>query len=405
MPPASAGWPAKPTCAALVALAIRDGKPSPVLVKALEDKSAGTRAVAAAVLVRAGVKESLPAIRKLLNDPEASVRLETALALASLKEKEALPVLIDLLATLPRERQAPITDLLYELAEDQTPEVPAGDDDTARKQTRDAWAAWWKKNADKVDLAKVGDNGKFKGYTMVVLLDAGRVLEVDADGKKRWEIDGLQFPLDAQRLPGDRVLVAEQQGGRVTERDRKGHILWEKRIDEPLMAQRLANGHTFIASRTQLLEVDRSGRPVFTQERGVEDLIMKAQKLDKGEIALVVSPAGNLNAPEYLRLDAAGKTVARFPISVRTSGGRIDVLPNGHVLAPLRDNNKVIEYDAAGKEVWQADYNQPIAAVRLPNGHTMVTGFNEKRAVELDGKGKLVWEYKSDVRVTRGWRR
>ena len=119
----------------------------------------------------------------------------------------------------------------------------------------------------------------------------------------------------------------------------------------------------------------------------------------------MVSPAGNLNAAEYLRLDAAGKTVARFPIGVRTSGGRIDVLPNGHVLAPLRDNNKVIEYDAAGKEVWQADYNQPIAAVRLPNGHTMVTAFQEKRAVELDRTGKLVWEYKSDARVTRAWRR
>jgi len=391
--------------AALVVLALHDGKPEPALVKALEDKAAGTRAVAAAVLVRAGARESLPAIRKLLNDPEPSVRLETALALASLKEKESIPVLIDLLAVLPRDRHAAITDLLYELAEDQAPEVPAGEDEAARKQARDAWAAWWKKSAGSVDLTRVRDDGKFKGYTMVILLDAGRILEVDADGKTRWQIDGLEFPLDAQRLPGDRVLVAEQKGGRVTERDRKGHILWEKRVDGPLMAQRLSNGNTFIANRSQVVEVDRSGRQVFAHARGVDDLIMKAQKLERGEVALVVSSAAGTGAAEYIRLDAAGKQVARFPVGVRTSGGRIDVLPDGRVLAPLKDQNKVVEYDAAGKVVWQADFNQPIAAVRLANGHTLVTAFDEKRAVELDSDGKTVWEYKTDARVTRGWRR
>jgi outer membrane protein assembly factor BamB len=108
---------------------------------------------------------------------------------------------------------------------------------------------------------------------------------------------------------------------------------------------------------------------------------------------------------EFVRLDASGKQVARFAVDMMSSGGRIEVLPNGRVLAPLWRRNKVVEYDAAGKEVWQADFAEPIAAVRLPNGHTVVTSYQDSRAVELDGAGKPVWEFKADSRVTRAWRR
>lgn len=390
--------------AALVAVAVRDGKPDPALVKALEDKSPGRRAAAAGALARAGARDALPSVRKLLHDAEPSVRLPVALALVALKEKEAIPVLIDLLAVLPRAGHGPIEDLLDRLAGDKAPDGLTSDDEAARKKYRDAWAEWWKKDGDAADLAKPAGGGKFLGYAVVVMLDAGRILEVDADKKTRWQIDGLEFPLDAQRLPGDRVLVAEHKGNRVTERDRKGAVIWEKRVEGPLAAQRLPNGNTFIATRTQLLEVDRNGKQVFAHARGTDDLVMKAQKLDKGEVALVVAPAGGAKA-EFIRLDASGKQAARFPVDVRTSGGRIEVLPDGHVLAPLKDQNKVVEYDSAGKVVWQADFPEPVAAVRLPNGHTVVTSYNDQRAVELDGAGKTVWEYKTDGRVTRAWRR
>jgi hypothetical protein len=391
--------------AALAALAVRDGKPEPVLIKALEDKSPGRRAAAAAALAGAGARDALPAVRKLLKDAEPSVRLHVALALVPLKEKEAVPVLIDLLADLPRAEHPPIEDVLYLLAEDKAPDGLTGDDAAARKRYRDAWAEWWKKNGDTADLAKLAGHGKFLGYTMVVMLDAGRILEADADKKTRWQIDGLDFPLDAQRLPGDRVLVAEYKGNRVTERDRKGGVIWEKRIDGPLAAQRLPNGNTFIATRTQVFEFDRNGKQVFAYARGTDDVIMKAQKLEGGDLALVVAPANGSARAEFIRLNAAVKQVARFPVDVRTSGGRIEVLPDGHVLAPLKDQNKVVEYDGAGKVVWQADFPEPVAAARLPNGHTMVTSYNDKRAVELDGAGKSVWEFKAGERVTRGWRR
>ncbi len=388
--------------AALAAVAVRDGRADGVLVKALADKSAERRAAAAAALVRGGARDQLPAARKLLKDREPIVRQETALALAALKEPEAIPVLIDLLAVLPRTQSTPVEDALCELALDEAPALPTDNSPAAREKYRNAWAEWWRKHGDTADLAILAHDSRFKGYTLMVLLEAGRIKEVDADGKTRWQIDGLGFPLDAQRLPGDRVLVAEYKSSRVTERDRKGRILWEKHIDEPLVAQRLRNGNTFIATRQELIEVDRAGKQVSSAEPG--GLILKAQKLDHGEVGVVLMVANGFGA-EFVRLDAAGKAVVEFPVDVRTSGGRIDVLPNGHVLAPLKDRNKIVEYDASGQVVWQADFPQPVAAVRMPNGHTIVTSYEDRRAVELDQTGKQVWECKAEGRLTRAWRR
>ena len=97
-------------------------------------------------------------------------------------------------------------------------------------------------------------------------------MEIDADGRPRWQIDGLQQPLDVQLLPGDRLLIAEHSANQVTERNLRGEVLWEKRLgvraqadgeaDGPLVAQRLPNGNTFIATHTELLEVDRDGKEV-----------------------------------------------------------------------------------------------------------------------------------------------
>ena len=81
------------------------------------------------------------------------------------------------------------------------------------------------------------------------------------------------------------------------------------------------------------------------------------------------------------------------------------MLPNGRVVVPEKDDNRIAEYDSRGKVVWEAEVIQPIAAVRLRNGNTLVTSMTENRAAEIDRAGKVVWEYKSDFRVNRAFRR
>jgi hypothetical protein len=385
--------------AALVALAIHDGKPEKALLEALKDPAPGRRAAVVEILAQAGLAKQLPELRQLLHDPDLLVRRRAALALALAREKDALPVLIELLPQLPPGQARQAETLLCRVAGDKAPPVALGHDEASRRKCRDAWAAWWQQENSRVDLAQLDGMKLLRGYTLLVLLDMGRVLEVDADNKPRFQIDGLEFPLDAQMLPGDRVLIAEHQGNRVTERTRTGEIVWETRVPAPLVAQRLPSGNTFIATQAQLLEVDPSGKMIMTRGLRRGEFIMKAQMLANGEIACVTSSS------RFVRLDTSGKELQSIPVNVQTSGGRIDVLPNGHVLVPEMRNNLVAEYDTTGKVVWQAPFNQPIAAVRVANGDTLVTSYNEPRAVELDRTGKEVWEYKTDTRVTRAFRR
>ncbi len=391
--------------AALVALAVRDGKTDPALVAGLQDKNAARRAACGTILACAAAADQLPAVRKLLEDSDPVVRLRVGLALAAAQEKDAVPVLIELLGQVPAQDTGPIEELLYRLAEDKAPVVAYGTDEAARRKLHDAWAAWWKDNAKDVDATRLERATKSLGFTLVVLLDANKIVDLDGSNRVRFTIDGLQKPLDAQPLPGDRVLVAEHDGDRVTERNRKNEIVWQKEITGPLMAQRLPTGNTVIATRTQIVEVDKTGKTVSTFALQNGELIMKALRLPDGDLALVTQANLGAGVSQYRRLDNANKERRSFPVEVRTFGGKIDVLANGHVIVPDMNGNRVVEYDEQGKNVWEAKAETPIAAVRLANGHTLVTSYDQHRAVELDRAGKEVWEFKSDTRVTRAFRR
>jgi hypothetical protein len=390
---------------ALAALALRDGKLEPILVQALADKVAARRAAAAVALLRTGLAAAPPLVEKLLQDTDAQVRLQVGLALATARDKKAIPVLIDLLADAPPAQLGPVQDLLHRLAAEQAPTAAPGSDAAGRRKYRDAWADWWTKHGGAIDLAKLEQPVKPLGYTMLVLLDEGKILELNEKKEKRWEIGGLQFPLDAQYLPGDRILIAEQAGNRVTERNTKGEILWQKQVSDPLVAQRLPTGNTFIANRTQILEVDRDGKEVFTWAPRNGELVMRAQRLPSGEVATILS-APDRNTSRFVRLDPTGAAeLQSYPVEVHTFGGRFDVLPNRRVLIPQMRNSRVVEHDARGKIVWEMPAEQPIVAVRLADGHTLVTSMTQQRAVEMDAKGKEVWDFKGTTRVTRAWRR
>ena len=273
---------------ALSGLAVRDGKADAALVGALSDRSAEKRGAAAYALGRAAVAEQLPAVRKLLHDSDPIVRYRAALGLAAAHDKDSVPVLIALLGELPPPEAGRVEELLYRIADDKAPPAPASSDLAVRHKYRDAWKAWWDDNGAKVDDAKLGEAARTLGYTLVILLDQGRVLELDSANQTRLEVEQLEFPLDAQMLPGDHVLTAEHGGNRVTERDAKGKVILEYKIDGPLAAQRLPNGNTFIATRTRVVEVKPNGEELYGFDRPNGEIIMKAQKLANGDIAMVV---------------------------------------------------------------------------------------------------------------------
>lgn len=387
----------------LAALAVKQGQPEKVLVAALTDKAPIRRAAAAEALWRAGATAHKAEIRNLLKDPVPLVRWRVAMALTYAKERDAVQVLIDVLPHLQQAQAWQVEDILFRLADGKSPPAVAlGTDEASRKKSRDAWDAWWKQHGAAIDLAKLRETHRLLGYTTIVLLDRGRILEVDANKNERWHIDGLMFPLDVQMLPGDRVLVAEYNANRVTERSLKGEILWQFRTPGgPIVAQRRPNGNTFIATQEQLLEVDRNDKQVFTFTFQSGERIMKVVKLDSGEIVCLT------DGRRVVRINEMGKEVHSFNVNLNMLlfGGRLHALPNGRVLVPHNGENKVIEYDANGKMVWEVKVEQPVIATRLPNGNTLVTTFTQNRAVEFNRDGQEVWQYQSDTRVTRAVRR
>jgi HEAT repeat protein len=386
---------------ALNAVAYPGGKAHPALVKGLHDKAGIRRAAAAEALCHGPAGEHLPQIRKLLRDKEPAVRLRVALALAGAREPEAVPVLIALVSELPSEQSAPAEDYLTRLAKERAPkDLPEGDE--ARKKRSEAWAKWWNDNKAAVvmvDRYSPAARERYLGYTLLVQANNNQLIELGADNKQRWIMTGLLNPYDAQVLPGNKVLVAEYNGQRVTERNLKGDILWEKKMPGywPMQVERLRNGNTFIVARNALLEVDRSGREVMKIDRPHD--VMSARKLPNGQIVVVTS------ARQVLRLDRSGKQLKSFAVP-NVFYNTNEVLSNGHVLIPLGWQNQVAEYDAEGKQVATLTVTQPMHATRLPNGHYLVaTQTWPTKVYELDRKGRQVGEIPTTTYTFRVRRR
>src|SRR5947199_56621 len=66
-----------------------------------------------------------------------------------------------------------------------------------------------------------------------------------------------------QVLSNGRILVAELDGGRVTERDRAGKIVWQHAVATPIYVRRMPGGNTFISTNHACFIVTPAGKEVF----------------------------------------------------------------------------------------------------------------------------------------------
>jgi HEAT repeat protein len=389
---------------ALNAVTWKEGKPDPAVLKSLDDKVPQRRAAAAEALCSGPLGDLQPAVRKLLADPDPNVRMQVALALAGARDKEAMPVLISLVNELPSERTVAVEEYLHRVAGNRIGDLPGGDENRAKR--RDAWAAWWATEGARVELPErtipLGSTALI-GNTVLVVPQGQQIMEIGPDGKVLWQFGGAINVQDAQVVSGNRVLLAEYGGRRVTERNFKGEVVWEVKLPVnglPSGVKRLPNGHTLITTRNQILEVDRTGREVASVTRTFND-IYSAGKTRDGQY-VIVSTQGLV-----IRLDSAGKEIPGKSFRVQNiSNFGNEILPNGGVIIPIQFLNKVVEYDPDGKVIWEGNVNQPTSAQRLPNGHTLVCSYNfPGKLVELDKAGKVVSEINLTMPALRARRR
>ncbi len=178
-----------------------------------------------------------------------------------------------------------------------------------------------------------------------------RIVEVDPEGQVRWQVPA-SGAADVWRLPDGHVLYSHETG--VREACAPGLVTWDfSAPDETYGCQRLPDGATLVGvcGDATLLEVERDGRirraiAVPTQRRGHHTF-------------------------RYVRK-----------------------LPTGTFLLALPDDDRVIEFDERGRELWRAELpagSLPYSATRLANGNTLVGGGSSHAVFEFDRDGRIAW--------------
>ncbi|HEV3142840.1 MAG TPA: HEAT repeat domain-containing protein [Gemmataceae bacterium] len=355
----------------------------PMLVKCLDDSQSGKRALAVQLLLHCEDPAIRKKIRERLKDPDPAVRFPVALSLAQKADRDAVPVLIDLIQESKNTsvwQQAEET--LYALGGDNAPHVETGEGtEEDRKKIREAWSKWWKDQGSQLLL---GQKEEYPTDVAVVADTEGRVWEWKPEGSPRFDLSDFSMPVDAHVLPGRRVLIADQSGRRVTERDFTGKVLWEKVCEDgPVTIQRLANGNTYIATLQRVLEVRRDGQEVYSYPVPIDDMLCDSNRLADGTIGIITYRG------TFIVMTPTGKVLLTKEMGGR---GSVEALPNGHFFVSLVNSQAVVEIDTNGEITWEAKVPGMWFGTRTPDGGAIIALKNGKKMVKVDDKGKILWE-------------
>lgn len=233
---------------------------------------------------------------------------------------------------------------------------------------------------------------------------------------------------DGYVLDNGHVLIAWAK--EVVEFDKDKKPVWTYKLDpsngEIATAQRLANGDTLIA------ELGKNPRLIEVSPKGEIKAEVKLQpETDNVHMQTRMSRKlanGNYLVPHLLAFavkeyDPTGKVVNEFPTdtehfggakaknwpftAIRTPGSQEH--PEGTTVVGCTYGNRVVEFAADGKIVWELtnkDVNGIIkdacGVQRLPNGNTVIACYGKKKGVklfEVNKDKKIVWQYDGPHRV------
>jgi len=216
-----------------------------------------------------------------------------------------------------------------------------------------------------------------------------RVIEVDTTGNIVWQKDGLNGPVDAERLINGHTLITERLGSRVIEVNDAGTIVWQKTgLNSPSDAERLGNGHTLISECPKW----DLGRVIEVNDVGI--IVWRKTNLD---FPIDVERLGNGNT-------LITETYLSRVIEINTNGNIVwqktgldapfdaDRLENGNTLIAEVNSDRVIEVNTNGNIVWQKNAEAPVDVERLKNGHTLIVEYGANRVIEVNSAGTIVWQ-------------
>jgi len=186
---------------------------------------------------------------------------------------------------------------------------------------------------------------------------------------------------------------------------RGGRIVWSYEIptrdasgslQELSDATLLSNGNVVFARKTGAGEITAEKKLIWNYDapRGFE--VHVAQPIGADRIMIVQN---GIPARLMVINIVTHRTETQFelptngdPKAVHTQFRRVEYTRAGTFLAAHHDQNKVVEYDARGREIWSVSVANPFDAVRLANGDTLVSSHNSF-VREVNHEGRTVWEF------------
>jgi hypothetical protein len=248
---------------------------------------------------------------------------------------------------------------------------------------------------------------------------------MNEDGTEAWNA-GRKSARDGFVLDNGNVLIAWDNEVKEIDPSKNNSVVFHYRLSaankEIGTAQRLLNGNTLITelgSQPKLIEVTPSGAVAVSikLEPETDNAHMQtrmARKLANGNYLVP-----HLLAFKVKEYDTKGTVVATLKTDLDELGGRAAEnwpftairLDNGKTLVNLTHGNKTVEFDAAGKVVWQVSnadfpdikpFDDPCGGQRLPNGNTVITSYHATKGIklfEVNRDKKIVWKYEGPFRA------
>lgn len=185
---------------------------------------------------------------------------------------------------------------------------------------------------------------------------------------------------------------------------RDGKVAWSYRIPttnasgemhELGDATMLSNGNIVFCRKTGASEVRPDEKIVWNLDapKGTEihsvqplglDRVLVTQNGNPAKLMIITKATGKVEKELTLQVPHPDKAHLQFR--------RVRQTQDGMFLSAHLDNNRVVEYDAEGKEIWSFATKGPWSAERLKNGNTLITSYHSTM-LEVNKRGEIVWQF------------
>jgi len=170
-------------------------------------------------------------------------------------------------------------------------------------------------------------------------------------------------------------------------------IEWDFDVPVGQDVWRLPNGNYLVSHVRGAWEVTPEKQTVWRYDSPEGTEVHTCQPLPDGNVMVI-----ECGTSRIVEVDRAGQIVKEVKLKTSTANVHLQFrngrkLANGHYVVAFVGENRLVEVDAEGNEVWS--YTTPgncFAGVRLPNGNTLIPCGDGHKLIEINPQNEIVWQ-------------